>query len=68
MLLKEAAKMANYENTDIAEVQRLAKQGDNDALYEMAWRMPPEIQKDPVESCAWQDYWFEKAANAGNIG
>ncbi len=59
--------MANYEHMNISEVHRLAKQGDKDALYEMAWRMPSDVQKNPVESCAWQDYWFEKAADAGNI-
>lgn len=62
--------MANYEQMNTYEVQRLAKQGDNDALYEMAWRtelMPAAGKNDPVENCAWQDYWFERAANAGNI-
>ena len=59
--------MADYENMNASEVQRLAKQGNKDALYEMAWRMPPDVQSDPVESCAWQDYWFEKAADAGSI-
>ncbi|MDR0294202.1 MAG: hypothetical protein LBH95_08640 [Oscillospiraceae bacterium] len=59
--------MADYEKMDTPEVQRLAKQGDKDALYEMAWRMAPDVQRDPVESCAWQDYWFEKAADAGNV-
>ena len=59
--------MADYENMSDSEVQRLAKHGDKEALYEMAWRMPPDVQRDPVESCAWQDYWFEKAADAGNI-
>ena len=59
--------MADYENMKLSEVQKLAKQGNKDALYEMAWRMPSDVQCDPVESCAWQDYWFEKAANAGNV-
>ena len=63
--------MANYENTSTFEVQRLAKQGDKDALYEMAWRMelmPATIERDnPVERCAWQDFWFEKAADAGHV-
>jgi hypothetical protein len=61
--------MADYEHMSISEVQRLAKQGDSDALFEMAWRMDvmPEIIGNPVEECAWQDYWFEKAADAGNI-
>jgi len=52
------------------EVQRLAKQGDMEALYEMVWRLEllsPEHVNNPVENCAWQDYWFEKAANAGHI-
>ena len=59
--------MADYQNMNLSEVQRLAKQGDKDALYEMAWRMDSVTQNNPVESCAWQDYWFEKAADAGNI-
>jgi len=62
--------MANYERMDSAWVQRLAKSGDKDALYEMAWRidlLPLEHREDKVECCAWQDYWFEKAANAGHI-
>lgn len=53
-----------------AEVQRLARQGDSDALYEMVWRLellPPEHGNDPVERCAWQDCWFEEAAEAGHI-
>lgn len=58
--------MADYENMNPSEVQRLARQGDKDALYEMAWRMPADVQNDPVKSCAWQDIWFEKAADAGN--
>ena len=59
--------MADYENMNLSEVQKLAKQGDKDALYEMAWRIPPEIECDQVDSCAWQDYWFEKAADAGHF-
>ena len=43
------------------------KQKDKNAYYEMAQRMPPEVQRDPAESCAWQDYWFERSAEAGNI-
>ena len=62
--------MANYENMSLSEVQSLARQGDGAALYEMAWRpeaMPPEIpSNDPVYNCAWQDYWWEKAADAGH--
>ena len=62
--------MADYENMSTSEVQRLARQGDRDALYEMAWRLellPVSDRNNPVENCAWQDYWFEKAADAGNI-
>ena len=58
------------DNTPIAEVQRLAKKGNRNALYEMAWRLellPAKDRNDPVESCAWQDYWFEKAADAGHV-
>ena len=62
--------MENYEKMSASEVQRLAKQGNKDALFEMVWRLellPPEHRNDPVERCAWQDYWFEKAANAGHV-
>ena len=62
--------MANYENMSLSEVQRLAKQGDGGALYEMAWRpeaKPSEIpSSDPVYNFAWNDYWWGKAADAGN--
>ena len=59
--------MENIQKLGTSEVEALAKEKNMDALYEMAWRMPPEVQCNPVESCAWQDYWFEKAADAGNI-
>jgi len=63
--------MASYEKISNEEVKRLAKQRDKDALYEMVWRfdelMPAKVRDIPVERCAWQDYWFEKAANAGHI-
>lgn len=59
----------SMENYNTGDVQRLAKQGDCNALYEMAWRIElmPSGQGNPVEQCAWQDYWFEKAADAGHI-
>jgi TPR repeat protein len=61
----------NYENMKVSEVVGLAKQGNGGALFEMAWRfevMPSEISaNDPSYRCAWQDYWFEKAADAGHI-
>jgi len=61
--------MADYERMSPSEVQLLAKRGDKKALYEMAWRMElmPGNRNNPSESCAWQDFWFEKAANAGYI-
>jgi len=61
--------MADYENKSTPEVVGLVKQGDSEAMYEMAWRidmLPPE-EDNPVGRCAWQDYWFEKAANAGHV-
>jgi len=61
--------MANYETMSPPEVQRLAKQGDKDALFEMAYRadlLPPE-ERTREGGCAWQDYWWEKAADAGHI-
>ena len=61
--------MADYEKMSVSEVQRLAKLGDKEALFEMAWRIeliPAKDRDNPVECCAWQDYWCEKAANAGN--
>ena len=62
--------MIDYENLSTPEVQKLVKAGDNAAMFEMAWRLEllPDRDKDnPVERCAWQDYWFEKAADAGNV-
>ena len=62
--------MADYENMSTSEVQRLAKQGNKDALYEMAWRtdlMPLEHRNDPLECFVRQDYWHEKAADKGHI-
>ena len=62
--------MVDYEKISALEVQRLARQGDKEALFEMAWRfelLPASDRNDPVESCAWQDYWLEKAAEAGHI-
>ena len=60
--------MADYENMHISKVQELAKQGDKEALYEMVWRHGELIPTaDAVEQCAWQDYWYEKAANEGHI-
>jgi len=63
--------MENYEKMDIREVERRAKQKDGDALFEMAWRlesMPSELpNNDPAYRCAWQDYWFEKAADTGHV-
>jgi len=48
-------------------VKELAKQGDKEALYEMVWRHGELIPTaDAVEQCAWQDYWYEKAADAGH--
>jgi len=58
----------NYENMHVKEVQRLAKQGDKEALNEMVWRHGELLPgADAVEQCAWQDFWFEKAADAGHI-
>jgi len=64
--------MKNWKDEPLEEVERLAKQNppDIDALYEMAWRLESPLYtggNDPVERCAWQDYWFEKAADAGHI-
>jgi hypothetical protein len=61
----------DYEKISASEVQRLARQGDRDALYEMVWRheefLPAGDRNNPAERCAWQDYWFEKAAGAGIV-
>ena len=62
--------MIDYEKISASEVQRLVKQGDKEAMFEMVWRpelMPSGFGNNPVENCAWQDYWFEKAADAGHI-
>jgi len=55
------------QNTDVVVLH--AKRGDRDALYEMAWRtelMKPN-ENTQAGQCAWQDYWWAKAADAGNI-
>ena len=59
--------MADYENKSTPEVQRLARQGDKYALYEMVWRLELLGSDNPSERCAWQDYWFEKAADSGHV-
>ena len=63
-------KMADYERMSTTEVQQLAKQGDKDALYEMKWRtelVQPAVENSPQpDLVAWQDYWTERAANAGS--
>jgi len=62
--------MIDYEKISALEVQMLAKQGDEEALFEMAYRfelMPSGDKGNSVEECAWQDYWLEKAADAGQI-
>ena len=56
----------NYENLSTPEVQRLVKQGDSNAMFEMEWRLEL-TSDDPSDRCAWQDYWFEKAADAGHV-
>lgn len=62
--------MANYKKKTLSEVEILARQDDGDALYEMAWRpeaKPTDIPRnDPVYNCAWQDYWWGKAADVGH--
>ena len=50
--------MVDYEKMSALEVQGLARQGDKDALYEMAWRielLPVGDRDIPVECCVWQD-------------
>jgi len=63
--------MIDYENMHYLEVKSLAKQGDNEALYEMVFRyeeLLPACDKDNhAEIRAWQYYWYEKAADAGNL-
>ena len=58
------------DKTPVDRVKKLAKDRNKNAYYEMAWRLellPAKDRNDPVESCAWQDYWFEKAADAGHV-
>ena len=57
-------KMEDYENMSISEVQRLAKQGDKDALFEMAYRWTDDEEAPPQ---VWKAYWMGKAADKGNI-
>ena len=56
--------MIDYENMSVAEVQRLARQGDKDALFEMAYRYP---DNEEAPGTVWTAYWMEKAANKGHI-
>jgi len=56
--------MADYGNMSISEVQRLAKQGDKDALYEMQYRYPDNAE---VPGAVWAAFWLEKAAEKGHI-
>ena len=56
--------MENYEKMSISEVKWFAKQGDKDALYEMAYRYP-DNEKSP--GLVWAAFWFEKAAAKGHI-
>ena len=57
---------------DVKIIEKLAKQGDKDAIYEMVWRldqsdlMLPEHRENQVERSAWQKYWYKKAADAGH--
>lgn len=61
--------MTNFENESTSFVLQSAKQGNKDALYEMAWRfeLMPGNQNDQIEQCAWQDFWLEKAADARHV-
>ncbi len=63
--------MVNYENLSTLEVQRLAKQGDPEALFEMVWRfelIQPSGQDSPMANIlAWKEYWLEKAADKGHV-
>ena len=62
--------MANYEKMSTSEVQILAKQGDKNALFEMAWRLDEVLPGDYnlLERSAWNNYWSEKAAKVGHAG
>jgi len=55
--------MEDYENMHITEVQRLANQGDKNALFEMRYRQTDDDKFPPV---VWQAYWDEKAAVKGH--
>ena len=61
-------KMANYKQLSTSEVQRLAKQGDKDALFEMRWKLDEVLpgKYNSIEQMAWHNIWFEKAAEAGH--
>jgi len=58
-----------YAEMSASEVQRFAKQGDKHALFEMAWRINEILpgEYNLVEQSAWNNIWFEKAAEAGHI-
>ena len=56
-----------------AERKNKYEQDYKDACCEMIWRfgesdlMLPEHRGNQVGECAWQDFWFERAADAGHI-
>ena len=53
--------MENY------EVEELARQRNKDALFKMAWQPPDDVKNSHMDHLAWQNYWFEKAADAGHV-
>ena len=55
--------MPDYENMSIAEVQRLAKQGDKDALFEMRFR---RTNDEEASVAAWDAFWLSRAAGRGH--
>ena len=56
--------MADYENLSTYEVQRLAKQGDKDALFEMRYRYPDNEEAD---GRIWATVWDKKASDRGHF-
>lgn len=59
--------MADYESISNEAVQKLARQGDPDAMFDMMYRTDLAQSTSETEDIAWQDYWQERAANAGHV-
>lgn len=57
-----------YGGKSIEELLELVKQRDKHALYEMVWRREELLPGlDKLDQLAWQNFWYEQAADRGNV-